>query len=355
MAPARSLLPGMRCSWASSQVASSSSRGFAKRWRTLAAARQARRRSAARCRTVRRSFRALLAQSAIRSPFPRRRSRGARAPSRRPRRRATRQAGRDRVDAAGCQHAREGRAGELRALIRVDDLRLAVTCQRLLQRLDAERCVHRDRQTPRQDPPREPVEHDREIDEDLGHRNACDVHRPDLIEPSQCAPDRDPEHRRHTASKAMRPGGRCACSTTAPRSTSSFPRVLPRARRRGCSSSVPTPSRHRVQADRGRPVEAPGDLRWRQARQEERRARNGASGHQARRAVAGGPCPGPSHRRRPRRERPASPAWPARPSSPACSSGCSSNPHPRRPSRRRWRPILSRNQLPSRRMAGWRS
>jgi hypothetical protein len=46
---------------------------------------------------------------------------------------------------------------------------------------------------------------------------------------------------------------------------------------------------------------------------------------------------------------------PARPSSPACSSGCSSNPHPRRPSRRRWRPILSRNQLPSRRMAGWRS
>jgi hypothetical protein len=68
-------------------------------------------------------------------------------------------------------------------LVRVEDLRLAVTRQRLLQRLDAERCVHRDRQTPRQDPPREPVEHDREIDEALGHRNVGDVHRPDLIGP----------------------------------------------------------------------------------------------------------------------------------------------------------------------------
>ena len=37
------------------------------------------------------------------------------------------------------EHAGEGGARKLRALIRVDDLRLAVPGQRLLQRLDAER------------------------------------------------------------------------------------------------------------------------------------------------------------------------------------------------------------------------
>src|SRR5213076_3296220 len=36
------------------------------------------------------------------------------------------------------QHASEGRAGELAALIRVEDVRLAVMCQSILQRLDAE-------------------------------------------------------------------------------------------------------------------------------------------------------------------------------------------------------------------------
>jgi hypothetical protein len=41
-------------------------------------------------------------------------------------------------DAIVGEHAGEGRAGELRALVRVEDFRLAVTGQGILQRLDAE-------------------------------------------------------------------------------------------------------------------------------------------------------------------------------------------------------------------------
>src|SRR5450759_4208121 len=43
------------------------------------------------------------------------------------------------------EHASEGRARELRALIRVEDLRLAVTSQSVLECLDAECRFHRDR------------------------------------------------------------------------------------------------------------------------------------------------------------------------------------------------------------------
>src|SRR4030081_3195257 len=41
-------------------------------------------------------------------------------------------------DAVAGEQAGEGRAGELRALVRVEDLRLAVTGQGILQGLDAE-------------------------------------------------------------------------------------------------------------------------------------------------------------------------------------------------------------------------
>ena len=43
------------------------------------------------------------------------------------------------------QHAGEGDAGELAALVGVENLRLAVLGQGLLQRLDAEVRLHRDR------------------------------------------------------------------------------------------------------------------------------------------------------------------------------------------------------------------
>src|SRR5664280_3895171 len=47
------------------------------------------------------------------------------------------------------QNASECRAGELAALIRVEDIRLAVTSQSVFKRLDAECRFHRDRQPPR--------------------------------------------------------------------------------------------------------------------------------------------------------------------------------------------------------------
>src|SRR5450756_2292363 len=56
------------------------------------------------------------------------------------------------------KHTGEGRARELRTLIRVEDLRLAVTSQSILQRLDAECRFHRDRQPPRQHAAAEPIE-----------------------------------------------------------------------------------------------------------------------------------------------------------------------------------------------------
>src|SRR5450631_4621591 len=48
------------------------------------------------------------------------------------------------------QHAGECRAGELAALIGVADLRIAVASESVLERLDAERRLHRDRYAPRQ-------------------------------------------------------------------------------------------------------------------------------------------------------------------------------------------------------------
>jgi hypothetical protein len=81
------------------------------------------------------------------------------------------------------EHASEGGACKLRALVGVDDLRLAVPRQRLFERLDAEVGLHRDGHPPRQHAPREPVEHGGEIDEALRHRDVCDVHRPHLVRP----------------------------------------------------------------------------------------------------------------------------------------------------------------------------
>src|SRR5271169_459577 len=46
------------------------------------------------------------------------------------------------------EHAGESRAGELRALVGVEDVRFAVTGQGVLQRFDAECRFHRDRYAP---------------------------------------------------------------------------------------------------------------------------------------------------------------------------------------------------------------
>src|SRR6185369_11174207 len=76
------------------------------------------------------------------------------------------------------EHARERRA-----LVGVEDVRLAVTSQSILQGLDAERCFHCDRYTPRQHATAEPIEHDGQIDEATCHRDVGDVHCPHLVRP----------------------------------------------------------------------------------------------------------------------------------------------------------------------------
>src|SRR6478752_4590376 len=52
-------------------------------------------------------------------------------------------------DAVVGEHAGKGRAGELRALVGVEDVRPATMRESLLQGLDAEGRLHRDRQPPR--------------------------------------------------------------------------------------------------------------------------------------------------------------------------------------------------------------
>src|ERR1019366_834493 len=75
----------------------------------------------------------------------------------------------------------EGFTGELTALIRVEDLGLAVLGQGFFQRCQTEGCVHRDRQRPSQNATAEPVDHRGQIDEATRHGDVADVHCPGLI------------------------------------------------------------------------------------------------------------------------------------------------------------------------------
>ena len=79
------------------------------------------------------------------------------------------------------QQLREGQARELRPLFRVEDLGLAVFCQRLLDSLNAKACVERDRELPGQDLPAEPIDDGGKIGEAACHGDVRDVHCPDLI------------------------------------------------------------------------------------------------------------------------------------------------------------------------------
>src|SRR5439155_25818515 len=78
------------------------------------------------------------------------------------------------------QQAGELGAGELAALVGVEDLRPAVFGERLLDRLEAELDFHRDREPPSLDPAAEPVDHGGKVDEAARYRDVGDVHRPDL-------------------------------------------------------------------------------------------------------------------------------------------------------------------------------
>ena len=84
-------------------------------------------------------------------------------------------------DAGFEKNAGEAGAGELAALIRIENVRPAVTGQSFIQRLDAELRFHGDRQPPSENPAAEPVDDGREIDEAARHRDVRDVHGPDLV------------------------------------------------------------------------------------------------------------------------------------------------------------------------------
>src|ERR1035441_1646235 len=77
----------------------------------------------------------------------------------------------------------EGFAGELTALIGVEDLGPAVLAQSLVQCFDAERSVHGDRQPPSQHAAAKPVDDRSQIDEAMRHGDIGNVHCPNLIGP----------------------------------------------------------------------------------------------------------------------------------------------------------------------------
>src|ERR1039458_703861 len=74
----------------------------------------------------------------------------------------------------------EGFAGELTALIGVEDLRFAMLAQSLIESLQAKRNVHCDRQLPTQYSTAEPVDHCDQIDKATLHRHVADVRCPSL-------------------------------------------------------------------------------------------------------------------------------------------------------------------------------
>jgi len=84
-------------------------------------------------------------------------------------------------DARSLEHAGEGGAGELRALIGVEYFRCAVPRQRFVERRDAKARIHRVRQAPRQNRPAGPVDNRHQIQKAERHRNIGDVAGPDMI------------------------------------------------------------------------------------------------------------------------------------------------------------------------------
>ena len=80
------------------------------------------------------------------------------------------------LDAVGLQHAGEVGAGELAALVGVENLRPAEPPQRLFQGIDAEVGVQRVRSSPGQHRPRVPVHDGDQVDEAVGQR---DIRNPD--------------------------------------------------------------------------------------------------------------------------------------------------------------------------------
>ena len=87
------------------------------------------------------------------------------------------------MDTGRPQAAGEGEAGELAALIGIEDLRLAVAGQRLLERLDAKAGVQGVRQTPGPHIPARPIQDRHQVKKAAPHRDVGDVGAPDMVRP----------------------------------------------------------------------------------------------------------------------------------------------------------------------------
>src|SRR5271170_1063617 len=81
------------------------------------------------------------------------------------------------------QDAGERLAGELAALVGIENFRFAMFADGLLQRLDAKAGLHRDRHTMGEHTPGEPIDDRDQIDEAARHRDIGNIRRPDLIGP----------------------------------------------------------------------------------------------------------------------------------------------------------------------------
>lgn len=84
-------------------------------------------------------------------------------------------------DAVGLENVSKFGAGELVALVGVEDLRPAVLADRFFQRLDTEVCAHADRYPVGQHLARGPVDDGDQIDKAPVHRNVGDVGRPAVV------------------------------------------------------------------------------------------------------------------------------------------------------------------------------
>ncbi len=85
------------------------------------------------------------------------------------------------LNAVSLQESRKLLAGELAALIGVEDLRRAIPADRLLHGLHAEVRRQRIGQPPRQHPATRPIEDRTEIHKPAPHRNVGDIGRPHMI------------------------------------------------------------------------------------------------------------------------------------------------------------------------------
>src|SRR5690606_30854610 len=85
------------------------------------------------------------------------------------------------ADGVTGEQADEGASGELRSLIGVEDLGLAVAVDGLLHGLDAEVCRERVADAPCEHLAAVPVHYCEQVHEATGHRDVGDVRRPDLV------------------------------------------------------------------------------------------------------------------------------------------------------------------------------